>query len=139
MSLEYNRVKNIGINNLLFNKVMPVRECKKIFYEDIKNFFYIDNNSPSGLRWAIDKGRGRDKRYKGDIAGTLKSNNYWYVKLNQIEYFVHRIIYCLYNKIDLIENTLVIDHIDGTVSENGKNNNPLNLRLVTKQQNQLNR
>ena len=47
---------------------------------------------------------------------------------------LHRIVYCLHNKVDLLRGQ-VVDHID----RDPTNNHPTNLRLVSYSQNQLNR
>ena len=118
---------------------MPCISYKEIHYSYFETYFYIDETSPSCLRWKIDKGKGKDKRYAGDIAGCLKNGKYWVLKINQSEYSVHRVIYAMYNKVNITCSELVIDHIDGSIGEIGKNNSPTNLRLVSKQVNQLNK
>lgn len=73
-----------------------------------------------------------NRRLAGTEAGTIHKN-YRYVKVDQKKYAVHRVIWKLaYGN---IPDDMQIDHIDG----DGLNNKLDNLRLVTNQQNQLNR
>lgn len=90
-------------------------------------FEFKDNN----LIWK--KRPDKLKRLIGKIAGCLHRSGYRTIKINNIEYPAHRLIWIYhYGSID---NDLVIDHIDGNKSNNDINN----LRLVTQQQNCFNR
>lgn len=107
-----------------------------ISFEFVDRNFYYDENSPTLLRWKVDKfgHTGYKLRAVGDIAGTL-CNNRGYAKVNcdGKTYKVSRILYCLYNKCDLSPH-LYIDHIN----RNPKDNSKENLRAVTPQQNRAN-
>ncbi len=95
-------------------------------FEWFDEWFYVDESSPSGLRWK--KQRPRSKMYSGDQAGSLLTKEtgklYWQIKVGRKVYKVHRVVYLLTH--GTIDEGLVIDHIDG----NGLNNNINNLRLV---------
>lgn len=95
-------------------------------YETAKEWFYISENSPSGLRWKKQRGRVKP----GSVAGIKHSNReYWKVGFNKKSYRVHRIIYLLQTGND--PGDFLIDHESGT-------NNLFQLRLATDQQNSFN-
>ena len=76
---------------------------------------------------------GRHKAAAGSRAGTLhKQSGYWFVGVDYQRYKIHRIIWAMVNQKD--PGDLVIDHID----RNKQNNDPENLRAVTKRLNALN-
>lgn len=104
-------------------------------YDWFDTWFYVDETSPTGLRWKAQ--RHRSRKYAGDIAGSLLTKDggkqYWQIKLDYKVYKVHRVVYLLcYGDID---SSLVIDHIDG----NGLNNRIENLRLVPQFVNGMNK
>lgn len=85
------------------------------------------------LYWKVQPRTG--KRIKGTEAGCLhkcKNSEYRRIKINQIEYLVHRIAWLLYYKEDPGEKQ--IDH----KNNNGLNNWIGNLRIATNTQNQYN-
>ena len=103
-------------------------------------YFYLDETSPSGLRWKVDRLGG--KHYKstivsaGDTAGWLRltktgSPSGWYVTLNRVSLSVHRIMYVLLN--GSIDIDLVIDHLDGDPSNNTQSNLVLKSRRANQQ------
>lgn len=102
-----------------------------ISYNIISQYFEIDTTVPSGLVWK------KVSKYNKDLinsqVGCLLSSGYYQVKFKYKKYYVHRIIYSLYNKVDL-DTSLSIDHIDRDKS----NNSPTNLRLITQTQNMWN-
>lgn len=110
--------------------------------KDWSEVFYYDETSPSCLRWAVDipyrglLGGSASKRRVGDIAGTLQTSktgySRWKVKYKQKAYMVHRIVYELHQ--GFVDDTQVIDHIDGVAS----NNKIVNLRLVRQEINARN-
>lgn len=72
------------------------------------------------------------KRAKaGEIAGTIRSG-YRFIKINGKTYSNHRITWLLSTGVD--PNEMEVDHIN----RNPCDNRPINLRLVTKSQNQCN-
>jgi len=85
-------------------------------------FDYEDGN----LIWKINKGRAK----VGDIAGSNDNRGYKQLKLNQVCYRLHRLIWLWHGKELLGE----IDHID----RNKFNNKIENLRIVSKSENQWN-
>lgn len=135
MEMElYDKYVSSGI---LLNKKRPTK-VTAIDFEELSNFVYYDETSPSFLRWKVDVYTGTNKatiRIKKDsIAGSKSGNGYYLVSINKTKYLVHRVIYSLQNKHNLQTN-LVIDHID-----NNRTNNAIwNLRAVTASDNSKNR
>lgn len=89
-------------------------------------FFEYDVTSPSGLRWKI-KPKSR-KINIGDVAGCLTSRKRWVVGLRGKVYMAHNIVWLLHF---ILEDDLIIDHINGDSSDN----NLTNLRKITQRQN----
>lgn len=119
----------------LLNKRSLTNKPKVIQYDIMSEWFYIDDTSPSYLRWL----KSKSTKEKDKEVGYLTKRGYWVVGFNYGFYTAHRIIWCLYNKQDC-PTDMVVDHIDGTFIEGiGKSNNPLNLRLVTQHTNTKNR
>jgi len=81
------------------------------------------------LYWKIKTNRSMKI---GSKAGSLSSNGYIVVSFNNVDYKMHRIIWCYH--FGPIANNLQIDHIDG----NRTNNLIENLRLATHSQNNFN-
>ena len=82
----------------------------------------------------------KDRKFKkGDIKwieiGSLnKLTGYYRIKLNTKMYFIHRVMGYAFLGLDIDNSKEFIDHID----RNKSNNNLINLRIVTNQQNQFN-
>lgn len=93
--------------------------------EQIETLLEISEDSPSGLRWKVK----RKNRNPGDIAGTRRPSGHWQVKINNVHYGVHRLIFLLQNKYDPKDS--VVDHKIGT-------QNPLELRAASRAQNRWN-
>lgn len=72
-----------------------------------------DPASPSGLM------------RRGKVAGYKHSSGYWVVRLNNVKYYSHRLVWEMHN--DTITGAQQIDHRDGDKS----NNEIGNLRLVS--------
>lgn len=128
-----NRVEAIKIENELLslyrNQIINVNKKVRLLdykYEYFDSILELDDNSPTGLIWKIDASR---KMRKGSVAGTL-SNGYFSVKTKSGSFQIHRLLYCLRNKVDL-EHHQIINHIDF----NPSNNSPDNLEVVSMQMN----
>ena len=104
--------------------------------EELEKYFYISKESPSGLMWKIDRPWGRryiSKRCFADTpVGTRHSSGYWVVKLNFIEYKVHRIVLTLLGQ-DVAGK--VVDHINRDKGDNS----PDNLRICSHAANNMNK
>ena len=88
----------------------------------LREFFLIDESSPSGLRWRVKRTRSA---VPGSVAGsTNNSTGYWFVGVNSRIYLVHRIIYFIHHGTDPVGS--VIDHAD----RDRTNNKIENLRMV---------
>lgn len=94
---------------------------------DFRDYVYYDENSPSGLRWAVSTVNG--KRRAGDLAGWRGTDGYWYVQIENKTYKAHRIIVILDNQ-DIPEG-FVVDHIN----LNNGDNSLSNLRVVKREVN----
>lgn len=94
--------------------------------ETFEDKFYIDPESPSGLRWKMNRYSHGDKgtllALKGAVVGCkAKTTGYW----SYINFSCHRIVYALVH--GACPAGLTIDHVDGN-----KDNNAIeNLEAVT--------
>lgn len=91
--------------------------------EYFNKFLLHDAESPSGLRWKVDRLRGRGPSYlvrAGDAAGWLavsKSGREVYqISVESSKYLNHRIIYLL--SVGEIPHGMIIDHINGDSTDN---------------------
>lgn len=101
-----------------------MRKPAKPITEYHLSFFVYDETSPSGLRWKFDRyatiGKGPEQRLvvsAGDVAGHLRKDGYWTVKLFCEGIKIHRLVWCLHNGTEGFED-VIIDHEDGDTSNN---------------------
>jgi hypothetical protein len=88
-----------------------------------RDFFYIDEQSASGLCWKTKVGRGRGIRNHGDSAGCFdKSDGYYRVRFNEKMQYVHNIIWCIANNVESVPFGNVVDHLNGKRADNTINN-----------------
>ena len=109
---------------------MKAKQTLSIIYEEIKHYFKLDEE---GNLWNLLTGsgqRGKKGEWKPCYQNKPNKAGYLHVSFKGALYLQHRIIYCLYTKLDVPTN-LQIDHIDG----DRVNNNIDNLRLVTRREN----
>lgn len=104
---------------------------------NFKEYFYYDENTPTGLRWKKNlysvKGLINRKAREGRPAGGVNDLGYYCVGLLRKRYSCHRIIWEILKDDPLVG--MCIDHIDGDRS----NNRIENLRNVTKAENSRNK
>lgn len=99
--------------------IISLEKCKEYFYYD------LDGN----LYWNVDRGGNK----KGNVVKCLKTDRYFRVQFDGKYYRQHRILYQLYNNIEL-DPSQEIDHVDG----NRHNNSFENLRICTRSENARN-
>lgn len=128
--LEQELLDKLWSSSSLLNRSKTVNKVKRISFKRISELFVYDEGSPTCL-FRVSGKNGLTDRV---VAGTKTGSNYSRVYFDKKYYGVHRVVYCLCNKIDL-DSDLVIDHIDG----NNTNNKISNLRLVSHSENMKNK
>lgn len=93
--------------------------------DELKKMFYIDPSIPEGLRWKTNRGQNKVKDAPAG-SGCKGIRRYFATGINVKQYLNHRIIYSIFNNINLASDQ-IIDHIDRNI----KNNHPNNLRIVS--------
>lgn len=92
---------------------------------DWNSLFYYDLTSKTGLRWKVDRYRGRKMsqlfRRAGDEAGNIahgktRGTQYATVNAGGKNHFAHRVIWIMYN--GPIDKSFVVDHINGDSLDN---------------------
>ena len=118
--------------------VNKIQNLIKISVEvtELREKFYIDDTSPSGLRWKVDNTtfNRKNKRQAGDVAGHLATSrhgrgSYWKVRVGKKLMACHRVVYAIAT--GNLDPKLVIHHIDG----NSLNNCISNLAEVSQSYN----
>lgn len=103
--------------------------------EKLKDIFYLDSKSPSGVCWKITPTMGNGDGYRyasvGDSAGFL--DQYWKVKHKKTKYSIHNVVYSL--AFGNIPEGYVVDHINRNPSDNSLTN----LRVIPLKLNTRNR
>lgn len=125
-------------DNKLFNKSKP-KQKRNLTWEFFNDLLFIDETSPSGLRWNNPKFLGANLN-KENIAGSLVTKQkkskvrldykFWRVFVSGSYYPAHCIVWLLHHKQDIPED-YVIMHLDN----NPSNNLIENLCLGTQKQN----
>jgi len=96
--------------------------------EVLNQLFEVDPTSPSGLRWKSPNKYSKMK--PGDVAGKKTHEGYWRVKVDYVDYTVHRIIYYMTNGQD--PGNHMVDHMEDR-------SNNFKIRRATNAQNQANK
>lgn len=96
----------------------------------IKEWLEVDPGSPTGLIWKKQSNRGRSRI--GKPAGSLEGKGYYRVILNKNSFKCHRLVLWLMGNIPMPD--AFCDHIN----RNKSDNNPNNLRWVSKSTNSIN-
>lgn len=96
--------------------------ANSISLTELHQYFYIED---SILKWKLST---NTKIRSGDIAGHIHNNGYLVLKLLGIHYAVHRIMYQMYNEIDILVPHVLIDHINKVKTDNSVGN--LRIALV---------
>lgn len=135
--IEQRLISESGFENL-FNRVKTAAKWVEVNYAEVSELLEYCENSPTYLRWKVSRYSSRSNLLgvsKGDVAGFIdKSTGYVKVKINNVRYQGHRIVYSIVNKIN-IPDDMVVDHIDRCRS----NNQISNLRLVDMSSNNRNK
>ena len=96
----------------------------------IKLFVYLNGMI---LRYS-DVAKGRIKKGWSEAKGNINNCGYIIIFINGKHYLKHRIVACAFLGLDINNSKQHIDHID----RNKQNNNFMNLRIVTSQENSFN-
>ena len=96
--------------------------------EILERFELVDDE----LVWTNNFG---SRARKGNKVGSVNSHGYMVVGICGKVYQLSRIKYQIYNNVEILDDTLFVDHID----HNPLNNSSENLRLVSQSQNSMNR
>ena len=115
----------------------PIDEVNEIKYFQVNSVnLRLDSVTCTIYKWKICKSK---PSFWKAIKFSENTNGYLFCKINGKAYLKHRLIYYANNQDwNITDGSIAnnsIDHIDG----NRKNNNIINLRVVTSQQNQFNR
>lgn len=97
--------------------------------KELFNKLFSYNEEAGVIHWKNENFVSR--KVRGKVAGTLKNNGYIQIRINNVNYLAHRIIWF----IRFEEVPIVIDHINGNRSDN----RIINLRNTTNFGNQQNR
>lgn len=113
----------------LLNVQTKRKQHKALTFEFCNKLWYISSESKTGIKWR-NSDPSSVKIVSGKDAGVMTDRGYCSTRYNKIQYQVHRIVWVLYNMVDLSPD-LVINHIDSDPT----NNKPENLIAVTQKQN----
>lgn len=81
---------------------------------EINQLLVYSESSPTLLRWVASRNSGK-------VAGCLHHTGYYIVKIKNIRFKVHRILYQMYHNIEDL-GEIKIDHIDNDRTNNKKDN-----------------
>lgn len=121
-------------SNTIINKQRTYK-ANNLVYSNLKEIFCLDQNSESGIIWNNDRYSIAKVKCatKGTRAGSLAANGYWVVPFEGKYVKVHRIVMCLHRQINLLDTSIVINHINGIRSDN----RPENLEMCSQRTNSI--
>jgi len=96
--------------------------------EHLRSMLELDSSSPTWLRWTP----GAHHQFRGKVAGYHKEGEWGRIRISGKYYGTHRIVWALQNNED--PGSSVVDHINRKPHDN----NPENLRAVTRGVNRYN-
>lgn len=128
-------ISESSINGRICNLINKIRlrgkSCIDVIYEEVLNYVYFDESSPTGLRWISNAKNLGFSRHASAVKKDAQAGwpatqkNYGGVQFNGKTFHLHRIIWAIHNKKDVPWN-LVVNHIDSDIT----NNNPTNLEIA---------
>lgn len=100
-------------------------KSNSITLTEIIKHLYID--AEGKFRRKISRFRNR----VGELAGGFDSKGYEVIRINSVKYRAHRLYYMIYHDLEILDDEVYIDHVNGIVSDNRKEN----LRIANHRQN----
>jgi len=133
--LEQKLITEYYPTGVLLNKIKNISYARELDHTILEDYLYLSNDSKTGLKWKVDRYNTGMllKEMHSDAGCYSDTTGYYYVRVNNVLYACHRVVYVLANKTS-IPRGMVIDHMDN----NRLNNNPVNLQLFTLYQNRRN-
>lgn len=116
-------------SDTIVNQVKTYSRTREMKYEDFSPYFYISEDSVSGLKWKV----AYNKHNPGEDASDSTPKEYHIVYVNGANHLVHRIVWLLAN--GEISKDMIVDHKNRKRGDNRLQN----LSLVNMSHNMRNR